>query len=1080
MRLPRDSSLARRLVEAGVICGVGLSIAVVIGFVQDPTPFGDDSIYYVGAIKSLGSNYPFLGWDPHVFAGYIPTIGLSWLTYLVPFLLVRAGYDVISSFHLAFVFVFLLFGLAVFYFARSVGSDRTVSFSMSILAWSTNAYWNNAIWGGAYNRAFTIPFMILAMGATYRYASSLDRDRLLVRGYWICLVAWTLTYLGDVFLAITGTAIGSIFLLFSAGTMNIVSGLKRVGLVFLPAVGLTLWQWVPILLQDLTVGPYRNQYVGPVDWTSLFLPGSTWQSTLNLVYIPLILSLCVILLLTRSQTSLTEKAFLVALSAVGTYWFVMGWVMPLWPYLPRLMASNSSVENLAWIFLMTLSVLFAVFRRNLMISVRPVFRLGFRVRFSLDGKRLVNILRTTTLLIIVVNALIIVPGIKPVNWGPLTSQLNTGVNAVLGPPSSDYRISLQDRALTRGFYFYQPDRFDTGGRVVNLDPNPFFNNWYDTDVFYKNDLSSINTNYDEDRPAANVSSLLESPYNFAGVKFWFDWYGVDGAVFYPYSYLYNTIGNYSVRSSLFSVAERSTTYSIPEVFVTTESPSPILVATNATTVGLYSTSSNSEYEYRSLISILTTMGLNSRFVVPLYLHSIQDALTIPVDLVVTDSDTYSTKTPEMQALLKTSSLVVVSSEDGPLGSAASIQFQGTHLLVEIPLSFSQLVSQRESGGYYFISSAPIVGLDSFNASASSYYAAATSAIRPNTWNPTFTTSNVQGTLQIDSNSVSLNLTSTDTTRRSQFNIDSLLQNLAPLSNGLKVSLLVQTTANISLGVSFTSNGGCCSNYVAVDEEIRSGDPVQIQIPYSDFRKWGNSSDMFGVSRDLGLAVNLPLGEASAVVRISNVSLVIPAYTISDLPRAISLSHDGVLLFNTLGSNGVGLMNNYNASTTILNLSVSTQKSITTIASLSGGESNARYDKIIIAGGIGQPTPMVVLFAQSPWSPVHETWSNNENMISSSVPEEFRGVIWKETYSSQWRFEFGSGAAVSPVLYYYAGPGMIYIPLANSTGQLVASFTSTTPTSVAVLSISIATIAPLVVLRNKLPRLGLRRGSSGRT
>src|SRR6266702_3360023 len=272
VRFQRNSPLARRFRDAGALCVVGLSISAAIGFLQDPTPFGDDAIYYIGTVKALTSNFPFLAWDPHVFAGYMPAIGLSWLTFLAPFVLARIGLDAISSFHLSFVAVFLLFGLAVYYSARSVGSDRTVSFSMSILAWSTNAYWNNAIWGGAYNRAFTVPFMILAMGATYRYASSLNSDRLLVRGYWICLAAWTLTYLGDVFLAITGTAIGSIFLLFSAGTMNIVSGLKRVGLVFLPAVGLTLWQWVPILLQDLTVGPYRNQYVGPVDWTSLFLP----------------------------------------------------------------------------------------------------------------------------------------------------------------------------------------------------------------------------------------------------------------------------------------------------------------------------------------------------------------------------------------------------------------------------------------------------------------------------------------------------------------------------------------------------------------------------------------------------------------------------------------------------------------------------------------------------------------------------------------------------------------------------------------------------------------------------------------
>src|SRR6266702_4900637 len=119
----------------------------------------------------------------------------------------------------------------------------------------------------------------------------------------------------------------------------------------------------------------------------------------------------------------------------------------------------------------------------------------------------------------------------------------------MGPASSDYRVSLENRFLTRTFLFYQPDRFDTGGRVENLDPNPFFNNWYATSVFYKNDLCSIRENYIKDRPTANVSSLLESAYNFAEEKFWLDWFAVNGVVFYSYAFR-QTIGNYSARSSL--------------------------------------------------------------------------------------------------------------------------------------------------------------------------------------------------------------------------------------------------------------------------------------------------------------------------------------------------------------------------------------------------------------------------------------------------------------------------------------------------------------------------------------------------
>ncbi len=365
MRICANNQLCRRLVDLGLLCGIGLAVAYVVGILQDPTPFGDDSIHHVGGIRALTSSFPYLAWNPHAFAGYIPTIGLSWLTYLPPSLLVAMGIDVIVAFHIAFVCVFLLFGTSVFYFARSVGSDRIVSFSISILAWSTNAYWNNTVWGGAYTRAFTIPFMFIALGATYRYIRDLNHGEANKSDYLLCLGLWTLTCLGDVFVAIAGVGLGLIFLLLSAGIDGIVRGLKRVVLVFLPVVGLVLWQIVPLAFQAAVEGPYRNQYTIPNDWTVLFVPGSAWTSTLNLVYVPLTLSFALICLCTRARVSLTERAFLSSLFVIGSYWFVMGWVPSSWPYLPRLMATNSSVDNLAWIFLMALPLLFAVVRRRL-------------------------------------------------------------------------------------------------------------------------------------------------------------------------------------------------------------------------------------------------------------------------------------------------------------------------------------------------------------------------------------------------------------------------------------------------------------------------------------------------------------------------------------------------------------------------------------------------------------------------------------------------------------------------------------------------------------------------------------------
>jgi len=1071
LRFPSNSRSTRRLAEIGAVCGIGLLIASIIGFLQDPSPAADDGFYYVGMTKALVSGFPYLFWDPHLFAGYVPTIGLSWVTFSIPVAIVGLGFDAISAFHVSFVGAFLLFGLSIFYFARTVGSGRMFAFSMVILAWSTTAYWNNAVWGGAYNRVFTIPFMFFTLGSTYRYASHLNLGEARNREYLLCLGLWVLTYLGDVFVSIAATVPGAIFLLLSAGSNRLSTGLKRSIMVFLPVLGITIWQVVPILTQALKVGPYRLQYTGAVSLTSLLVPGSMWVSTLNYVYLPLFLALSLPCFLFRLKISWIETAFLGSLAVMGSYWVIMGWVPSLWPYVPRLMATYSSVENLAWIFLLAFPVFFAVLRRHLAGVGGILFSVRFKRPFPISARGFLSIISVLALLFVVSDALIVLPGIKSVHFESFSDQLNIGLNSGVGPPSNDYRVSLQNRFLTRSFMFYQPNRFDTGGRVENVDPNPFFNNWYLTDVFYKNDLSLIAGAYVEDRPSSNVSSLIESSYNFAGENFWLDWYGVNGVAFYSYA-LRNTVENYTARPMLFSTVSVPMTSGVPEVLIKPANPSSILVATNASIIGFYSASSSSQDEYYAFISILARMGLNSQFIIPLYLQSTQDLISVPMDLLVTDSYTYSAQAQQMQSMFKTSNIVVVSSTDGAPGSGATTSPEGGRLLVTVPLSFSQLVNGGEVSAYFFVRSGLQFPIQSINVLASTYYPATVMMPQPSSWFASYRTTNAQGTLQSSGNTLNLNLTNNDTTRRLQFNIQSHLPAMVPLSSNLTVSLSIQTTANITLGVSFSSPPACCSNYVGIDTSVNPGSLHQFQIPYSRFQEWGNSSAMFGVSQDLNLAVNLPPGESDAYVKLANVSIADSGYSVSTLSTPLPSTGYGILEYNaTIG--GVGLINQSNASTAVLNLSSNRPDSIITLSSLSGGQTGERYDRIITIEGSGPVAPMVALFSPSSWSPVHEDWTTNQNMVAPLIPHGFRGLLWKETNSPLWKFEPASGAPPGPLTYYYAGPGMIYIPMLAYAEGIKATFLSINAESVTLFSIPIATIAALVVLRVRIPAFGHR-------
>src|SRR5258708_20095798 len=98
--------------------------------------------------------------------------------------------------------------------------------------------------------------MFFALGATYRYASHVNLGEAKSREYLLCLGAWVLTYLGDVFISIAASVPGALFLLLSAGSNRFSTGLKRSIMVFLPLLAIPLWQVVPILVQPLKFLPF--------------------------------------------------------------------------------------------------------------------------------------------------------------------------------------------------------------------------------------------------------------------------------------------------------------------------------------------------------------------------------------------------------------------------------------------------------------------------------------------------------------------------------------------------------------------------------------------------------------------------------------------------------------------------------------------------------------------------------------------------------------------------------------------------------------------------------------------------------
>src|SRR3989442_7372588 len=140
------------------------------------------------------------------------------------------------------------------------------------------------------------------------------------------------------------------------------------------------------------------------------------------------------------------------------------------------------------------------------------------------------------------------------NRPPDRNSLNTALAQALAENlvvSNDYRVSLQGRSLTRIFPLYFPSFYQAGGRTLGLDLNPYYQSWYDTEVFFKDDLSTLNSVYLEDQPQINVRSLIGAPQNFPSTTYWLDWHGVGTELLHPAFYpVINTVQGFSQRGAL--------------------------------------------------------------------------------------------------------------------------------------------------------------------------------------------------------------------------------------------------------------------------------------------------------------------------------------------------------------------------------------------------------------------------------------------------------------------------------------------------------------------------------------------------
>lgn len=593
--------------------------------------YGDDSTLWVHYISLLANNFPLPNFDSCCFAGS-STVEISFMSLYPAAVLVHfLGVNPFEALNYEFLGMFLLLGVAAYYFTRKVSASRLVGLAIPLLIWSTNSIWNETVWGASYDRFFSLPLAFITIGLAYGLVSSkgLDWSR---RDYISIIAVLSLLILSNLHVALFTYLIFVTFMLFYSLTLSwktIWAGIKRLSLLAVPVILLMFWYMSPVIEHVFSInGLQTRQYnLVPLNWSWLFGSGSAWEGTLTFAYTPLIfLTLYVALMaIRRGWTSLDRPriALMITTMVAFTYYFIEGWIPTLWPYVIRFESTQDASMPVAITMVMLIAVICGTLKG----------------RHSSDtSSKLGTYLGAFVLVVVLANALLVIPTIPVIDNTAIDNSLTTGIcgHSNVCSTSGYYRLAATGRTFTRWIPTANQNLEITEGRAAILDLRPIYTTWFDNVVFYSADQGSLVRLYYEDAPASSPGYAFLNTTSVAPTIFWMDWMAAQVGVVQR-----------NVQPSNLTLAEyENSPYMkvtpIPDTNTTLfSSPysGPIASETNAPTVGFFMTGSNSTTEYNMFLALLSYVGLGPSHAIPLLLSS--DMLgKVHVDALVTDQQNY--------------------------------------------------------------------------------------------------------------------------------------------------------------------------------------------------------------------------------------------------------------------------------------------------------------------------------------------------------------------------------------------------------------------------------------------------------
>jgi len=572
-------------------------------------PVGDDAFLHVGKVAFILNHFPNVNWYPYWFLGF-DMIGTYPSAYYGILAITHALTNIpVPSLLIVFFFSsMVLLGFGTYVFSRLLRLPWYISVGLAVMLQSFPICWGWTVTGGAYLRSFALPFYVFSVLIVYYHTLQINSEKDDLKIFFIATCALAFALLSHLMIGFF-TVITTI-LIYSLAVRGVEQKIKTLLKVFMPVCGLVSWSYLPILEYFITGEAGIAHEIFYESSESLF-------TMYNPVLIPLvlasILAFCLVSLKEYKPTISRERLSVVLVFLVmSIYFFLFGWMpMPESLYLMAAYDYRNWFGYSLLIFLIGILSLLYDFFGSYLPNQKSLSLKRFERLFD-------NFLIIALIVVVPAAFMTSLPRLNVMNINPDDPQsfvyyLRKDVDQIVSELPQNYRLAFASRRILAYQYYKYSNLEGTDGRQLGQ-LNSYYHDIFSERVFYRYPRE-YEQYYFEEQP--HIRS--EVPYmasNFFSSMFWLDWFAVRGVVIPPWQTQTNTSYEYTLRPQFFRILKSGGTISAQY-----GQASPIVMSTNASTLGIVVSDKYEEESYSEVLLTLGELNLNSQWVIPLKLKT---------------------------------------------------------------------------------------------------------------------------------------------------------------------------------------------------------------------------------------------------------------------------------------------------------------------------------------------------------------------------------------------------------------------------------------------------------------------------